>query len=197
MKKIAPAFLLILAVVITAGVATKAAFEDKGVVKGATFSVGNADVKLLDDLRGGVESSNLLDQKPGPVFANLFPGWADDYLVKIYNNGTLAMNVVSQSNYSTADDPGSLREYILAEVFNWNDANSNGVAESEEVSQTSIAKKSIIKWKSEGIDLGRFDAGELRGFLIRFSADTVSSTKQGLEAKYDFEFAGTTDGVIQ
>lgn len=198
MKKIVLSLLIIASVLLSVAVATKAAFEDKGEIKGTTFKVGNADVKLVNDLSSDVSDSNLVDVKDGPVFSGIFPGWSRDYGVKLYNNGSLNIALESESEYTTAEDPDSLRESINVEVFNWNDSNENGIAETSEVENVPLApKKNIIKWKSEGISLGELKAGEIKGLLLKFSVESISSTKQSKSAKYNFVFTGTTDGVTQ
>ncbi len=166
---------------------TYAAFSDKGKVLGSSFSIGNADIKLLSDLTQGVGNSNLVDETPGPVFTNIGQSWHKDYPIKLYNNGTYKMSIVSHSNYETANDPDDLRQYIFAEIFPWDDANNDGLATTDEIG-TSVGKKTIIKWKTEGFSLGDFDPGEILGFIVRFSTETLSDTKQGKQAIYDFEF---------
>jgi len=76
---------------------------------------------------------------------------------------------------------------IFAEIIKWNDQNADGVVDDgEEVS--SYGKKSIVKWKTEGIDLGTMETGELLGLIVRFSTETIGDTKQGKTAIFDFEF---------
>ena len=166
---------------------TYAAFSDKGKVLGSSFSVGNADIKLLLDMALGVEPSNLVDEMPGPVFTNIGQNWQKDYLIKIYNNGTYRMALASYSYYETLNDPDDLRGYIFAEIFPWNDINNDGQATEDEIG-TGIGKKTIVKWKTEGFNLGQFNPGETLGFVVRFSTATISDTKQGKQAVFDFEF---------
>jgi hypothetical protein len=166
---------------------TYAAFSDKGKVLGSSFSVGNADIKLLLDLTLGAEPTNLVDEIPGPIFTNIGQNWERDYLIKIYNNGTYKMALASHSNYETINDPDDLRQYIYAEIYPWDDANNDGQVTGEELG-VSIGRKTIIKWKTEGFSLGQFNAGEVLGFVIRFSTETISDTKQGKQGVFDFEF---------
>ncbi len=197
MRKIILSFLVLVVSASAIAIATKAAFEDQGKVAGSTFSVGSIDIKLLDNLSGSVSEENLLDQKPGPIFSNLYPGWSKDYVLKLYNDGSLNMTVDSSSSYVTADDPSTLRDYIYVEVFDWNDTNLDGVADSGEVNETALSKKTILKWKTEGIPIGVISAGDVKGLLLRFTSASLPDSKQGQTAKYDFEFTGTTDGVTQ
>jgi hypothetical protein len=166
---------------------TYAAFSDKGKVLGSSFSVGNADIKLMLDLTLGAEPTNLVDEIPGPVFTNIGQNWQRDYLIKIYNNGTYKMSLTSHSNYETINDPDDLRQYIFAEIYPWDDTNNDGQVTEDEIG-TSIGKKTIIKWKTEGFSLGEFNPGETLGFTIRFSTGTISDTKQGKQGAFDFEF---------
>lgn len=197
MKKVLVVYLVLLAVLVSVVVIAKAAFEDKGEVKGASFTVGNADIKLLSNLSSGTSNENLVDTKDGPVFSNVYSSWTSDYGVKVYNGGTLKFNLNSESFYETANDPDGLREYIYVEVFKWNDVNNNGIVDSYEIPESSLAKKTILKWKTEGISIGEIDSGETLGLLFRFSVENMSSTKQGKEASYDFVLNATTDGVTQ
>jgi predicted ribosomally synthesized peptide with SipW-like signal peptide len=174
----------------TAG-ATYAAFSDRGKYLGSKFMVASADLKLLNDLTQGTTPSNLLDEKPGPVFDNIGPGTKVDYPIKMWNSGSSSVNVASNANYETANDPAELRQVILAEILEWNDANSNGVAEAEEIG-VSLGNKTIVKWKTEGIPIGVLTVGEIKGYILRFSAPTtLSSTLQGATGIFDFEFTST------
>lgn len=166
---------------------TYAAFTDQSKFMGSTFSVGSADIKLLNDLAGGTDSSNLTDQKQAPSFVNITPHWSQDYLVKIYNNSTTNLNLTSSSDYTTANDPDSLRSYIFVEIFDWNDTNNNGQFDTGELG-TSYGRKTIIKWKSEGFNLGQLNNGDVRGLVLRFSTDDLSDTKQGKTGIFDFTF---------
>jgi len=58
-KKVIVTLCLILLLITVAGVAI-AAFGDKGEVLGSSFTVGSADIKLLDNLAGGTSSDNLV-----------------------------------------------------------------------------------------------------------------------------------------
>lgn len=164
-----------------------AAFSDKGKVLGSSFSVGNADIKLFSNLTLGAEPSNLLDEIIGPTFTNIGQNWQENYLIKIYNNGTYRMAIASHANYETINDPEELRQYIYAEIYPWNDSNNDGQLSDGELG-TSIGKKTIIKWKTEGFSLGEFDPGQTLGFVVKFSTDSISDTKQGKQGVFDFEF---------
>jgi predicted ribosomally synthesized peptide with SipW-like signal peptide len=171
--------------------ATYAAFSDKGKYTGSSFNVGSADIKLLNDLSQGIDPANLVDEKPGPVFNNISPSWTGDYGVKLYNNATTPLNIFSTANYETANDPNELRQVIYCEIFDWDDANANGVVESEEIG-TSHGMKQLIKWKTEGLDLGQIALGEAKGYLLRFTTtSSFSPIYQGKTGIFDFEFNAT------
>lgn len=172
--------------IVVAGVAW-AQFTGKSKVLGSSFRTGSADVKLLDNLSGGTDSSNLKDELSGPAFTGIGPGWSQDYLMKLYNNGSSSLELTSDSSYSTANDPDELRSYIYVEPFEWNDTNNNGKVDDGETG-TSFGKKTITKWKTEGYDFGSLDQGTVKGLILRFSVDTLSDTKQGKSAVFDFEF---------
>src|SRR3989344_3261601 len=127
-----------LGLIATAGIAY-ASFADKGEILGSSFSVGSADIKLLIDITGGVDDSNLTDQLNGPSFTNITPNWEEDYLVKLYNNASTALQLTTNADYLTANDPDDLRSIIYVEPIPWNDINNNGIVESGETS-TSIGK---------------------------------------------------------
>ncbi len=164
-----------------------AAFKDQTKFLGSTFSTGSADIKLLIDLAAGTDSANLTDQKQAPSFTNIGSTWSQDYLLKLYNNATTNLLVSSTSDYETINDPDDLRSYISVEPFDWNDNNTNGVLDSGELG-TSYGKKTIVKWKTEGFDLGTINNGNVKSYVLRFSTDNLSDTKQGKTGIYDFIF---------
>lgn len=166
--------------------ATWAAFSDKGKVLGSTFSVGNSDIKLLKNIAGDASLQNLKDEIAGPNFANLTPNWTQDYLVKIYNNGSTPLQLASNSNYETANDPDDLRTYIYVEPIEWNDVNGDGIYDPGEEG-LNYSAKSITKWKTEGYEMGIINIGEIKGYILRFSTTNLSDTKQGATGSFDFE----------
>lgn len=162
-------------------------FGDRGEILGSQFSVGSADVKLLNDTSGGIIETNLADTLQGPSFTNIYPGWSQDYALKLYNNATGHLQLSSNAEYDTANDPDSIRSDIFVEIFNWNDADNDGLVSDAEIGST-FGRKTIIKWKTEGYDLGSLSQGSVKGLLLRFSVDTISDTKQGANAVFDFNF---------
>ncbi|OGC50444.1 hypothetical protein A2716_04535 [candidate division WWE3 bacterium RIFCSPHIGHO2_01_FULL_40_23] len=197
MKKSLISFLLIMSSLAVIALSTRAAFLDTGKVSGATFSVGTADIKLLNDLSLAPDSANLLDEKEGPRFNNLYPGWVSDYPIKLFNNSTFRVGLSSKSDYATADDPGSLREYINVDFYEWDDVDGDGILELGELGEVPLIRKTILKWKSEGVGLGELSAGEEKGYVLRFSSESLPESKMGQNAIYDFEFTVSTDGVGQ
>ncbi|MBD3366114.1 hypothetical protein GF360_02095 [candidate division WWE3 bacterium] len=179
---------LVLLLVLTLGV-TFATFTDTLDFGGAMFSVANSEVKLLDAIGGGIDPSNLVDSKPGPQFDNVAGGWFADYPVEIYSNATTDVNLWSWANYEdvAVNDPAELRQYIYVEILDWTDANGDGMPEQSEFG-SSYGRKTILKWNTEGIDLGTLSPGEVRSLALRFSVDSLSNAKQGESLLYDFEF---------
>ncbi|MFZ2664194.1 MAG: hypothetical protein WAX66_02435 [Patescibacteria group bacterium] len=171
---------------LAAGV-TYAAFTDKGKVLGSTFSAGSADIKFLSDVTLGTDSSNLTDELTGPSFSNISPTWEQDYLIKILNNGTSNLGLVTNAYYETVNDPDDLRSDIQVEILPWSDSNSNGTVDSGEEG-TAIGKKTITKWKTEGFDLGEIEPGQQKPLILRFSAPTLGDDQQGATGVFDFEF---------
>ena len=179
-------FLLLSSLLVGVGVGY-AVFLGNSKVLGSKFTVASAEIKMLSNLTGGVNAENLVSEMAGPEFGNVASGWGDSYLVKVYNNSTSNLILTSRSEYATANDPEELRQLIFVEPFVWADSNNNGLAETEELG-TSLGRKSIVKWKTEGFDLGTLTSGEVKGVLLKFSTDTIPSTKQGKSAVFDFEF---------
>jgi hypothetical protein len=183
LKNILLSLVLILA---TAGL-TYAAFGDRGKVLGSKFSVGSADIKLLLDNSAGIVPENLMEGLPGPEFNGIAPNWSEDYNLKIFNSGTSAVILTTNADYLTANDPDDLRSVIFVEPFIWNDTNNNGVVDTGETGD-SLGRKSIIKWKTEGYQIGELNSGEILGLILRFSTDALSETKQGTNGVFDFVF---------
>lgn len=183
-----PVYLAGLGIIISlaAGV-TFAAFTDKAKVLGSTFSIGSADLRFLKDLPKGTDPTNLVDELPGPTFGNIGQTWSADYPLKLINNGTSGITISSHAYYETTNDPAELRSDINVEIFEWNDANSNGVLDNGEVGM-SLGKKTVVKWKTEGFGVGQIYPGQTRPLVLRFSTENLSSTKQGKSALFDFEF---------
>lgn len=187
LKQIHMAYLGVAATMVALFGVTYAAFADKGEVLGSSFSVGSADIKILDDLGLGFDQGNLVDEKPGPNFEGISPNWTEDYLIKLYNNASTPILLSSSADYETANDPSDLRQDIYVEPFEWDDANADGILDSGELG-SSLGRKTIVKWKTEGFDLGQLDGGTGLGLVLRFSTDALSDSKQGAVAVFDFVF---------
>lgn len=168
-------------------VVTYAAFADKGEVKGSSFSVGSADLKLYLDVAGSPDQTNLVDELTGPSFTNISPNWSQSYLVKLYNNATSTVDLSTYSNYLTANDPAELRSIISVEPQAWDDTNGNGLVDTGE-GGTIYGQKTFTKWKTEGFNLGQLGTGQTKGLILRFFTTTVGDTKQGTTGIFDFVF---------
>lgn len=187
-KRIAIAYVVATSIVIMSMGIAYAAFLDKGKVLGSTFSVGSSDLKILENLTGGTDTTNLKDEINGPSFINIQPNWTDKYLIKLYNNSTSKIAIGTNSNYETINDPDDLRGYLFVEPVDWVDTNNNGIVDEGEEG-VSYGKKTITKWKTEGYDLGTMERGETKGLILKFSAESLSDTKQGKTGIFDFEFS--------
>lgn len=185
MKKTKIAGLVVLGLIL-AGIGY-AAFSDRAEILGASVSVSSADIKFLEDLSLGVDESNLVDSKSGPNFENIYTGWVYDYPIKIFNNGTSQLILTSNAEYTTANDPKNLRQIVFVEPFVWNDTNNNGVVDDGELG-SSLTQKTIVKWKTEGYELGTLNPGGVAGFVLRFSTPSIGSSYQGSNAVFDFLF---------
>lgn len=181
---------LVLSVLFVTGMVvgvTYAVFSDKATILGTSFSVGSADIKLLDDLALGIDAANLVEEKDGPTFTGISPNWEEDYMLKIYNNALSEVMLSSHADYETANDPDDLRQIIYVEPFLWDDVNSDGIVDGGELG-ASLGRKTIVKWKTVGYELGILSSGEVKSLVLRFSTDSVAASKQGKSAIIDFEF---------
>jgi hypothetical protein len=156
-------------------------------MKGVAFKTSTVELKFFKDIASSAVAENLTSEISGVAFDNIINGWSNDYLVKIQNTSANPLQVKSFANYSTADDPASLRYSLYVEVIPWNDSNNNGLAEETELS-TSLGVKSFVKWKTEGFDLGSFESNKSYGYVLRFTADGITDSKQGQSGAFDFEF---------
>ncbi len=182
---------LILLVILTLGV-TFATFTDRAKFENASISVASSDIKLLDVVGGGVDPSNLVDSKPGPVFSEIHNYWVEDYPVQIYNNGTAPVQLSSKADYENLEvnDPEYLREEIRVDIYEWDDANDDGIPQQDELGGTH-GSKTILGWKNTGYDdLGIINEGEVKSLVIRFTANDIDN-KQGAAMLYDFRFNST------
>lgn len=164
-----------------------ASFTDQSKFTGSRFSIGSADLKLLDNLAGGTGALNLVDTKPVPSYDNISPQWVSDYLIKIYNNGTQPVTISSSMDYLTANDPGAIREVLYMEPYDWNDADNDGVVDEGEQG-ISYGRKAFTAWKSTGYSFGQLAAGATKPLIMRFSAGNIVNSKMGAVGTFDFMF---------
>lgn len=164
-----------------------AAVSGKILLKGVAFKTTVIELKFLKNLAEGNTQTNLTSEINGVSFDQIINGWSYDYLVKLANTSSANLNVSSFSNYQTDLDPADLRYSLFVELFPWNDANNNGVVEETELG-LSLGKKSFVKWKTEGFNLGTFEPGKIYGYTLRFTAEGLTDAKQGKSGVFDFEF---------
>lgn len=176
----------LLAGILVSGV-SYAALSNKVMLKGVSFKTSTVELKFLRDITAGSSSDNLTSEISGVSFDGIVNEWSQDYSVKIHNTSNTSLQVKSFSNYTTAEDPASLRYSLFVEVFPWNDSNNNGLIDEGELG-SSLGLKNFVKWKTEGFDLGTFESGKTYGFLLKFSADGLTDSKQGQSGNFDFEF---------
>ena len=176
----------LLAGVLVGGVAF-AALSNKIAMKGVAFKTSTVELKFLKDLTNSVSPDNLTSEISGVAFDSIVNGWSNDYLVKIENTSVNPLQIKSFANYTTANDPASLRYSLYVEVLPWNDKNNNGIVDDGELG-TSLGVKNFVKWKTEGFDLGSFESNKTYGYVLRFTADGITDSKQGQSGSFDFEF---------
>jgi hypothetical protein len=176
----------LLAGVLVSGVAF-AALSNKVLMKGVAFKTSTVELKFFKDLTLGSSSENLTSEITGVSFDNIINGWSSDYLVKIHNTSANSLQIKSFANYTTSEDPASLRYSLFVEMLPWNDLNINGLVDDGELG-TSLGVKNFVKWKTEGFDLGSLGSNKTFGYLLRFTADGITDSKQGQSGNFDFEF---------
>jgi hypothetical protein len=176
----------LLAGVLISGVAF-AALSNKILMKGISFKTSTVELKFLKDHTLGSVNENLTSEISGVSFEGIVNGWSTEYLVKIHNTSQNSLQIKSFSNYTTAEDPASLRYSLFVELIPWDDKNSNGLIEDGELG-TSLGLKNFVKWKTEGFDLGSMESNKTYGYLMRFSAEGITDSKQGQSGIFDFEF---------
>lgn len=176
---------------ITVGI-VYAAFVDKVNVLGSTFSVSNADLRIMRDTTLGTNPANLVEEIPGPSFDHIGQTWHEDYGVKLANIGDAKLQVISRADYETANDPQDLRQDMYVEIFEWGDADQDGIPDEGEYETygKTYGKKTIVKWKTEGIDLEEVNPNQGKYIVLRFSTENLSDTKKGATAIFDFVFEG-------
>jgi len=164
-----------------------AALSNKVLMKGAVFTTSTVELKFLKNLSLNVENENLTSELSGISFVDITNDWVNTYPIKLVNVSNSALNVSSFANYATANDPASLRYSLNVEIFKWNDINNNGTVEEGELGE-SLGRKNFVKWKTEGFSLGSFESKNVKSFVLQFSAEGITDSKQGATGSFDFEF---------
>lgn len=164
-----------------------AALSNKVLMKGAVFTTSTVELKFLKNLSLNVENENLTSELSGISFDGITNDWVNKYPVKLVNISSSALNISSFANYATANDPASLRYSLHVEIFKWNDTNKNGTVEEGELGE-SLGRKNFVKWKTEGFSLGSFEPNDVKSYVLQFSAEGVTDSKQGATGSFDFEF---------
>ncbi|MEO8581243.1 MAG: hypothetical protein ABI425_01545 [Patescibacteria group bacterium] len=178
-----------------------AAFTANATVTGNTFSTGTASLKLYQDVTGTNDVGNLSQTLDNTVdFENIYPGWSQDYLAKVYNDGTVPLKL-TLNNFPTVANT-ALRNEIKIEAFLWNDAISNGVVDGGELSASIAGPMTMLAWQGlnpAGINLGTtLGVGATQGVVLKFTTwDLINDADptdqlQGETMTYDFVFNGTT-----
>ena len=164
-----------------------AALSNKVLLKGAMFTTSTVELKFLRNLSSNVENENLTSELSGISFDGITNDWITTYPVKLVNKSGSSMNVSSYANYTTANDPASLRYSLNVEIFKWNDSNNNGVLDEGELGD-SLGRKTFVKWKTEGFSLGSFEPNVVQSYVLQFTAESITDSKQGATGSFDFEF---------
>ncbi|MCA9308201.1 MAG: hypothetical protein R3B92_03810 [Patescibacteria group bacterium] len=172
---------------------TYAAYSSLATVSSNKFTVTGSSLGLLKDLTKGVGSSNIVTKLEGRDYSQVTSGWSHDYLVKVHNGNSSPINLGSYNYYVTTNDVDDLRYYLNVEIFDWDDSNDNGLLDEAELGK-SYDKKSFVKWKTQGYSLGELKESTTRGFVLRFSVDSIADSKLGATGMFDFEFVDIPRG---
>ncbi len=173
-----------------AGLMAVAAFQTQGQVKGTSFTAGSAEILFYSDLSGTSDSNNLLAEKSFSPFELIGPNWTDTRLIKIYNKGTENLKLTLSSEVVGTDN--ILSESLNIEVFNWNDANSNGVLDDGETGD-SFGAKTLKQWQTSSYDLSTFESQTTKSFALKFSTGDLTDEFQKANVTYNFVFNGETE----
>jgi len=196
MKKLLTSLAVLAVAFVSIFQATSAVFEESVKVAGTSFTVGttagggdtgNTALKMLLDVSGSNESTNLTDTTAGPSFDNIDAEWVDTILVKLYNQGAETLDVVSNVEY--INDPDTLRDDIFVEILSWDDVNNNGLLDAGEEG-VSYGYDTILRLKNDIFLLGMIEPGEVKGLALKFDGTGVTDYNFGQSAVYDFEFVG-------
>lgn len=185
------------AVIAVASQATLAAFTAQAVVTGNTFSTGNASLQLFANLAGTADPANLVQTKVGGTFTGIYPGWTQDYGVKLNNFGSL--DLVTSVTGVYISDTANLRSAIFVQAYEWAD-NGDGVIQPGEVGASIAAPMTLQQWRTTPIALGELDAtvNDTHSMVLRFYTEaSMAAEHQGQTTVFNFVFNGTTDGATQ
>lgn len=174
--------------------------QENGKVKGTTFKVSstpeqieggvtdsNENLKLLIDLVGLTDESNLTDEVNGPTFEDISTVWKDKVLLKLYNQGDKPLNLASTADY--IDDANTLRDDIFIRVSAWNDTNANGSLEFGEIGEE-YGYDTILRMKNDTFNLGSLNPGAVKGLVMEFDGTGLSNANAEQMAVYDFMITG-------
>ena len=174
--------------------------QENGKVKGTTFKVsstpgqeieeggssGNANLKLLKILSGGLGSDNLVDEVEGPTFNNITAAWKDKVLLKVHNKGQKILKLQSKAEY--INDPDTLRDDIYIKISEWTD-NGDGILQTNEIGKV-YGYDSVLRMKNDTFNLETISAGGVKSFVVEFDGSGLSEANANQTATYDFLISG-------
>lgn len=206
-------------VLTAASYGTAAAFTDSAVITGNVFSTGTADLQLLNSLTfgdydAGANAFSMTaaecvgvcqDTLPGTTFANIFPGWTEQYLLKVVNVGSLNLTLSSLAAYVSGD--AALGDHIQVTIRKWDDFNKDGVFDAGE-DFGPYGTATLTQWMNNPVganpflDLSQINrigaSHEVKGFVFDFAGlSTMPDSVQGQSVTVDFQINGTTTGAPQ
>jgi len=173
-----------------AGLMVAAAFQTRGQVKGTSFIAGSAEIVFYSDISGTSADTNLVTEKSFSPFELIGPNWTDIRLVKLYNKGTENLKLTFIAELSGTDS--TLSDNLNVEVYNWNDSNSDGVLDDEELG-SSLGVKTLKAWQTSSYDLGTFQSETTKQLVLKFSVGNITDELQKSNVTYNFVFNGETE----
>ena len=171
---------VIAAVAAVAGAGTYAWFTSQATITGSTFSTGTMNLKV--DANSDPAGVNWVKSfaAPGGYLAKLYPGFSDNQIIDIYNQGdvdgvaTIKFDVVDGTWSALGDNLNFTVYYDGTDTSTFGDA---------------IASGSLAAWNHNTYTLGNLDKGKIGQVKIVWSVPTSAGNDiQGKSVAVDTTF---------
>lgn len=129
-----------------AGGATYAFFSDSAQSTDNTFSTGNADLQIAEDVLPQGDPGTYLGSITGVNFSNIAPGFSmdKDFWLKNDSAGNFSMDVTADLTNLTGTTPGTLPDVLMVKFTCDTDNNGLGTG-----TDTITPEKSVSDWISQ------------------------------------------------